>query len=110
MLLEQGGYIVVSAATLEQVEAACRGGAFDLVLMGWSVAAAEKQASAELIRRYSPDAIILDWCRGKSHMPGAEVLVSNDPNQLLQRIAGLLNHGAAKHGKRVSGGRSLSCG
>ena len=103
LLLEQGGYKVVSAANLQQVEAACREIQFDLVLLGWSVAQENKLAAARLVQRLLPAAIILDWARGKTRIRGATHFQSHDTDQLLQYIGKLLR-GNPVSSARVSSG------
>jgi len=77
----------VSAATLEQVEAACRAGTFDLALLGWGLRPLAKLAAAEILRRFFPGITILDLCRGRSAIPGAEACNVQDPSDLLAAIA-----------------------
>jgi len=91
MVLERGGYAVVSASTLEQVEAACQGGRFDLVLLGWTVRPAAKLSAAAIVRRFWPQALVLDLCRGKSVVAGAEACSAQDPSDLLATLAGKFN-------------------
>lgn len=88
MILENEGYIVVSAHGLEHALAQCKEGSFDLFILGHSIPAHDKRQMVEAFQRECPGPII-SLTRGASEqlVDGADYHLDPDPEPLLKLIA-----------------------
>ena len=60
LVLEGCGHCVTIAVTEEEARGACAGQAFDLAVIGHTVAPPEKDRILALVRRHSPAAVVLE--------------------------------------------------
>jgi DNA-binding response OmpR family regulator len=96
MILENEGYIVVSAHGLENSLAQCKKGGFDLFILGHSIPDQDKRKLVETFRSECP-APIISLTRGASEprVDGAGYHIEPDPERLLKLIAQITHKKAA---------------
>lgn len=88
IILENEGYIVVSAHGLENGLAQCKKGGFDLFILGHSIPDRDKSQMVETFQRECPGPII-SLTRGASEqrVDGADYHIDPDPEPLLKLIS-----------------------
>jgi DNA-binding response OmpR family regulator len=95
LLLEGRGYEVVSsgaAAALEQ----CKGGSFDILILGRSLSDLEKKSLIDATRHFCPVPVIsIPAAEDVPPADGADYYSEPNPEQALQRIADLVSKQAA---------------
>jgi DNA-binding response OmpR family regulator len=96
MILENEGYIVVSAHGLENSLAQCKKGGFDLFILGHSIPDQDKRKLVETFRGEC-QAPIISLTRGASEqrVDGAGYHIEPDPERLLKLIGEITHKKAA---------------
>jgi CheY-like chemotaxis protein len=96
MILENEGYVVVSAHGLENGLRQCKEGGFDLFILGHSIPDQDKRKMVEAFQSKCP-APIISLTRGASEqrVDGAGYHLEPDPEPLLKLIAEITHHKAA---------------
>jgi hypothetical protein len=97
LLLEQQGFSVCSALTLEEVEALGKAEKVDLALIGHGFRGPEKREFARVVNHYLPGLPILEMCFHSPEIPGADFVLSDSPHELITAIKQVLA------GRRVRG-------
>ena len=97
LLLEQEGYSVLSALTLEEVERLGPAEKFDLALVGHGFRGPEKRRMARTVNSVYPGIPILEMCFHSPEIPGADFVLTDSPAELVKAIRQVLN------GRRVRG-------
>jgi len=89
--LERAGYSVRTASSLKDVDQACHGQRFDIVLMADSVEPKMKKAIGHTIRHYMPDAPILQMGRTRPDIDGGNSFVTGDSREgVLKSVSKIL--------------------
>jgi DNA-binding NtrC family response regulator len=103
-LWRSAGYFITSAGSIREAIDHVKAGDFDLVLLGNSIAAEDRERLTFLIRASGPQIPV--FCIQDSSGVSdafAEVAVRNEPRRLLQNIGKLLaTHGARSAEDRVN--------
>ena len=90
--LERAGYHVRTACSLKDVDQACHGQAFDIVLIADSVEPRMKKAIGLTVRHYLPEAPILQMGRIRPDIDGGNSFVTGDSREgVLKSVSKLLN-------------------
>ena len=97
MLLEQQGYSVYSALTLQDVEALDGKEKVDLALIGHGFRGSEKRKIARAVNQHFPGLPILEMCFHSPEIPGADFVLTDSPAELIKAIKLILE------GRRVRG-------
>jgi DNA-binding response OmpR family regulator len=110
MILENAGYIVVSAHGLENSLAQCKQGDFDLFILGHSIPDEDKRKMVEAFQSECP-APIISLTRGSSEqrVDGAGYHIEPDPERLLKLIAEITRK-KAKETATETGSRNVLSG
>jgi DNA-binding response OmpR family regulator len=86
--LEWGGYEVTSAFGFENALAKCKGGAFDLFILGHSIPLVDKAKLIKAFRSNCASPILSLWQQREPIVETAEYLAfSDDPDELLKGVA-----------------------
>jgi len=97
LLLEQQGFSVCSALTLAEVESLGKTEQVDLALIGHGFRGADKRRIANVVNHYYPGLPILEMCFNSPEIPGADFILSDSPDDLIEAIRLVLG------GRRVRG-------
>jgi DNA-binding response OmpR family regulator len=94
LLLESRGYDVISAEGLEEAIAKCRSASYDLLIIGHSVPATDKQALMEESKRHCKSPILALLRPGEREIKGASrsLDATYHPDSLLLMVEDLLTH------------------
>lgn len=96
-LLERDGYAVTSALGFAQALANCKGGAFDLLILGHSIPVADKEKLIKAFRSKHASPILSLWRQNEPIMVTAEYLAfSDNPEELLKGVATIFVRRAAQ--------------
>ena len=88
--LEHAGYHVKTACSLKEVDQACLGQPFDVVLIADSVEQRMKKAISHTVRHYLPDAPILQMGRIRPDIEGNSFVTGDSREGLLESIFKIL--------------------
>src|SRR5262249_6977988 len=95
-LLERQGYRVTSALGFEEASAVCKGGAFDLVILGHSIPYGDKKNLIESVRNSFATPVLSLWQHDGRVVDTADYLgFSDNPARLLNSVATILGRGDA---------------
>lgn len=97
LLLEQQGFSVCSALTLNEVETLGKAEKVDLALIGHGFRGPDKREIAHMVNHYFPGLPILEMCFHSPEIPGADFVLSDSPHELITAIKHVLS------GRRVRG-------
>lgn len=97
LLLEQQGFAVCSALSLEEVQAFGKEEKVDLALIGHGFPGPDKREIAHVVNHYFPGLPILEMCFHSPEIPGADFVLSDSPHELITAIKLVLA------GRRVRG-------
>ena len=97
LLLEQQGFAVCSALTVEEVHALGKEERVDLALIGHGFRGPDKRDIAHIVNHYFPGLPILEMCFHSPEIPGADFVLSDSPHELITAIKHVLA------GRRVRG-------
>jgi len=89
--LERAGYRVKTACSLKEVDQACQGQAFDIVLIADSVEPRMKKAIGHAVHYHNPDAPILQIGRIRPDMEGNSFVTGDSREGVLQSVMNILN-------------------
>jgi hypothetical protein len=89
--LERAGYCVKTACSLKEVDQACQGQAFDIVLIADSVEPRMKKAIGHAVHYHNPDAPILQIGRIRPDMEGNSFVTGDSREGVLQSVMNILN-------------------
>jgi CheY-like chemotaxis protein len=89
--LERAGYRVKTACSLKEVDQACQGQAFDIVLIADSVEPRMKRAIGHAVHFHNPDAPILQIGRIRPDMEGNSFVTGDSREGVLQSVMNILN-------------------
>lgn len=99
MLLEQQGYDAISSASIDESLQTCRQGHFDLLIVGHSIPADDKQHLMEEFRLYcSAPVIFLRRSAGDEFNSEADYDVGPEPEPLLKLVHTILTRKSRPHG------------
>lgn len=90
--LERAGYRVRTACSLKEVDQACQGQVFDIVLIADSVEPRMKKAIGHAVHYHNPDAPILQIGRIRPDMEGNSFVTGDSREGVLQSVMNILNH------------------
>ena len=88
--LERAGYRVRTACSLKEVDQACIGQAFDIVLIADSVEPRMKKAIGLAVRHYLPEAPILQMGRIRPDIDGNSFVTGDSREGVLQSVSKIL--------------------
>jgi hypothetical protein len=88
--LERAGYRVRTACSLKEVDQACHGQAFDIVLIADSVEPRMKKAIGLTVRHYLPEAPILQMGRIRPDIDGNSFVTGDSREGVLQSVSKIL--------------------
>ena len=89
--LERAGYRVRTACSLKEVDQACNGLVFDIVLIADTVEPRMKKAISHTVRHYLPEAPILQIGRIRPDIDGGNSFVTGDSREgVLQSVSRIL--------------------
>lgn len=89
--LERAGYRVRTACSLKEVDQACQGQVFDIVLIADSVEPRMKKAIGHAVHHHNPDAPILQIGRIRPDMEGNSFVTGDSREGVLQSVMNILN-------------------
>jgi len=89
--LERAGYHVKTACSLKEVDQACQGQVFDIVLIADSVEPRMKKAIGHAVHYHNPDAPILQIGRIRPDMEGNSFVTGDSREGMLQSVMNILN-------------------
>jgi CheY-like chemotaxis protein len=89
--LERAGYRVQTACSLKDVDQACQGEIFDVVLIADSVEPRMKKAIGHAVRHHLPEAPILQMGRIRPDMEGNSFVTGDSREGVLQSVINILN-------------------
>jgi hypothetical protein len=89
--LERAGYRVKTACSLKDVDLACQGQVFDIVLIADSVEPRMKKAIGHAVHYHNPDAPILQIGRIRPDMEGNSFVTGDSREGVLQSVMNILN-------------------
>lgn len=89
--LERAGYRVSTACSLKEVDQACQGQIFDIVLIADSVEPRMKKAIGHAVHHHNPDAPILQIGRIRPDMEGNSFVTGDSREGVLQSVMNILN-------------------
>ena len=89
--LERAGYQVKTACSLKEVDQACQGQVFDIVLIADSVEPRMKKAIGHAVHYHNPDAPILQIGRIRPDMEGNSFVTGDSREGVLQSVMNILN-------------------
>ena len=89
--LERAGYRVKTACSLKDVDLACQGQIFDVVLIADSVEPRMKKAIGHSVHHHNPDAPILQIGRIRPDMEGNSFVTGDSREGVLQSVINILN-------------------
>lgn len=89
--LERAGYRVRTACSLKEVDQACQGQVFDIVLIADSVEPRMKKAIGHAVHHHNPDAPILQIGRIRPDMEGNSFVTGDSKEGVLQSVMNILN-------------------
>jgi len=89
--LERAGYRVRTACSLKEVDQACQGEIFDVVLIADSVEPRMKKAIGHAVRHHLPEAPILQMGRIRPDMEGNSFVTGDSREGVLQSVMNILN-------------------
>jgi CheY-like chemotaxis protein len=89
--LEHAGYRVRTACSLKDVDQACQGQIFDVVLIADSVEPRMKKAIGLAVRHHLPEAPILQMGRIRPDMEGNSFVTGDSREGVLQSVTNILN-------------------
>lgn len=89
--LERAGYRVRTACSLKEVDQACNGLVFDIVLIADTVEPRMKKAISHTVRHYLPEAPILQIGRIRPDIDGGNSFVTGDSREgVLESVSKIL--------------------
>ena len=89
--LERAGYRVKTACSLKEVDQACNGHVFDIVLIADTVEPRMKKAISHTVRHYLPEAPILQMGRVRPDIDGGNSFVTGDSREgVLESVSKIL--------------------
>ena len=88
--LERAGYRVRTACSLKEVDQACQGQIFDVVLIADSVEPRMKKAIGHAVRHHLPEAPILQMGRIRPDMEGNSFVTGDSREGVLQSVSNIL--------------------
>ena len=88
--LERAGYQVKTACSLKEVDQACQGQVFDIVLIADSVEPRMKKAIGHAVHYHNPDAPILQIGRIRPDMEGNSFVTGDSREGVLQSVSNIL--------------------
>jgi len=88
--LERAGYRVRTACSLKEVDQACQGQIFDVVLIADSVEPRMKKAIGHAVRHHLPEAPILQMGRVRPDMEGNSFVTGDSREGVLQSVSRIL--------------------
>jgi len=89
--LERAGYRVRTACSLKEVDQACQGQVFDIVLIADSVEPRMKKAIGLAVHHHNPEAPILQIGRIRPDMEGNSFVTGDSREGVLQSVMNILN-------------------
>lgn len=101
LLLKSAGHEITSALQHKEAMEACRQTGFDLVIIGHSIAKADKLEIIECFRKHNPKALVIALTRG-AEAPLREVdhyINPGDPEELLRAIGRALKPASERRRK-----------
>jgi DNA-binding NtrC family response regulator len=88
--LERAGYRVKTACSLKDVDLACQGQIFDIVLIADSVEPRMKKAISHAVRHHLPEAPILQMGRIRPDIDGNSFVTGDSREGVLQSVSQIL--------------------
>jgi len=88
--LERAGYCVRTACSLKEVDQACQGQIFDVVLIADSVEPRMKKAIGHAVRHHLPEAPILQMGRIRPDIDGNSFVTGDSREGVLQSVSKIL--------------------
>jgi hypothetical protein len=88
--LERAGYRVKTACSLKDVDLACQGQIFDIVLIADSVEPRMKKAISHAVRHHLPEAPILQMGRIRPDLDGNSFVTGDSREGVLQSVSQIL--------------------
>ena len=88
--LERAGYRVKTACSLKDVDLACQGQIFDIVLIADSVEPRMKKAISHAVRHHLPEAPILQMGRIRPDIDGNSFVTGDSREGVLQSVSKIL--------------------
>ena len=88
--LERAGYRVKTACSLKDVDQACQGQIFDIVLIADSVEPRMKKAIGHAVRHHLPEAPILQMGRIRPDIDGNSFVTGDSREGVLQSVSKIL--------------------
>jgi CheY-like chemotaxis protein len=88
--LERAGYRVKTACSLKDVDLACQGQIFDIVLIADSVEPRMKKAISHVVRHHLPEAPILQMGRIRPDIDGNSFVTGDSREGVLQSVSQIL--------------------
>jgi len=90
--LERAGYSVRTACSLKEVDQACQGQMFDVVLIADSVEPRMKKAIGHTVRHHLPEAPILQMGRIRPDLDGNSFVTGDSREGVLESVLKILKH------------------
>ena len=97
LLLEQQGYSVCSAASLDEVKTLAQTEKVDLALIGHGFPGPNKREIARTVLECYPGVPILEMCHHSPEIPNVDFVLSDTPADLVRAVKDILE------GRRVRG-------
>ena len=95
LMLEREGHQVTSALGFAQATTRCKEGAFDLLIMGHTIPATDKQKLIEIFRSSCPAPVLSLRRQGDTLVAADFHVFSDSPDKLLKTVGNILTEGHA---------------
>src|SRR5512146_1436996 len=92
LVLEQAGFSVTIATSLEEAKHRLAGDDFDLAILGHSIPRADREELARDIKHSNPDTVVISLYRGvaeSEELTDAFLSISSSPKALLELVASI---------------------